>query len=287
MRKGNQPQLIRDDNGQIFAIATGSDACAEHESGTAALQHMFCVGTGTIDRYATRGPQDEAIIAKMRAGEAVTFPSVLERKSLRHNLAKLTFVKYLGPGNVAEAVFGYLPHGEHLHSTELSINPGRDMAGAWCENSFAFKVRGQKLVEQFEEFATKVMNGDGIFAGTFLSAPGVVVGLVSGITEHFKAGIEKAQFDYGSNLLLQSKSRLPELMQLYHHASEHSGNMHVRLPGYLWPVWSGVIGGEVFYALNPSHGVDATYYGPYPFDQLKDWVLSRNKFKLVPIRKAA
>jgi len=37
MLRGNSPSLIRGKNGELVAIATGSDACAEHASGSAPL----------------------------------------------------------------------------------------------------------------------------------------------------------------------------------------------------------------------------------------------------------
>lgn len=58
MRKGYEPCLAFDHNDRLVAIATGSDACAEHECGSKPLREALCGprASGTKNFYRTFVP---------------------------------------------------------------------------------------------------------------------------------------------------------------------------------------------------------------------------------------
>lgn len=62
MRKGYEPCLAFDHNDRLVAIATGSDACAEHECGSKPLREALCGprASGTKNFYRWKANEKEA-----------------------------------------------------------------------------------------------------------------------------------------------------------------------------------------------------------------------------------
>lgn len=299
MRQGFDPKLLLDKKGAIFAIATGSDACAEHECGSSPLQEALCAGYVGKD-----SPVKASLIKQLRQADqpdlrdrlqpqkAVQFPDLLSQKVINRNLDKIQFVQGIDERAQQPAAllcFTTRYRAPDLNDTELAIwNKTVSVAGAWDENGFAFKVVGAKLVAKLQTFAEKLQAGQGCFAGLFLDdekddrLSGVILALHTGLRPEHKAALDKAQRDYESNLLLEARSRVDELHAMAYSAAPRQP--HLCMPGYVWPVWKdGVVGGDVLYALNPNYGVEAPYWGPYAFEQLADWIVATKKFALKPV----
>ena len=300
MRRGNNTCLLMDDNGILFGFSTGSDACSEHECGSSRLQATLCAGASSLlereeaalIKQLRAQANPKGILSRLFPGKPVSYPQLKERKTLNHNLDKLTLLKGTHEGRPV-AVFGYSPLQGALmiNHPELRFNKAdQEVAGAWDERSFAIAVRGEKLVSQLEEFARAVKAGDGIFAGTFLDSSlyaGVILARQSMRADTHQAAIENAPADFESGLRLKARSRLDEFYAL-RRASQEEGRGQMTCPGHLWPVWKDQqVDGEVLYALNPYNGVDAAYWGPYDFEQLVSWMQAEKKFKLIPVRAVA
>lgn len=303
MRKGDKAVILFNKRGDIFALSTGADACTEHECGSKPMQEALC-GT-TVGHVLPEGfvanaaatlsltkPElrEDQLIATMRAGKKVDFVPLLERKTLRKNLDKLVFIRGEEKGQ-AVAVFGYAPRSSSVTLVHRELPFWREedeVVGAWDEESFAWKVRGKRLVDKLERFFEKVRGGDGVFAGTFLkdvhkeNLSGVMLALKSDMRPEHRTAIAKAQATWEGDQLLKAMSRTDELNKICW--ERQKVNARASLPGYIWPFWRGnEVGGEVLYRLNPGAGVDAQYGGPYTFDQLKDWILADKKSPLRPL----
>lgn len=306
MRKGYDAALVFDKKGEIFAIATGSDATAEHECGSRPLMNTFCENPegratsgwrGFLSRggAASANGTESVLIEALRNNKEVSYPSLFERKKLQYNLDKLIFVEGAEKDGTPSAVLGYAPHGpSHIRVDHPELWPGirgESVTGAWDEESFAVRVSGQRQVEKLHRFFEKLQKGDGIFAGTFLSdtskvrLSGVIIALQSALRPEHKAAIQQAQLEWEASIRLKARSRVEELYALCRSQDERD---KPSMPGYVWPVWKdGVVDGEVLYALNPGYGVEADYWGPYEFEELARWVTSRHKFRLTPVKRKA
>lgn len=300
MRKGYSPKLLIDKKGNIFAIATGSDACAEHECGSNPLQFSLCKDFAGKDSSLER-----ELIEQIRKSEApgllskafnlpqkqVQFPNILAQKVINKNLDHIRFIEGVDsrlkkPAAVLWFTDRFIDI--DVNYRELAMNDKDEVAGAWDDRGFAFKVVGEKLVSKLKVFAEKLREGQGCFAGLFLNEThktrlsGVIVALHTQLRPEHKAAVILAQKAYEDGMLLKARSRLDEL-----HATAYPKGTraaHLRTPGYMWPVWrDGVVGGEVLYALNPDYGINAPYWGPYSFEQLKRWIEAEEKFALVPV----
>jgi hypothetical protein len=304
MRKGYDPRLILDKRGEIFAIATGSDACTEHECGSAALQEALCVqdepAPGFLTRIAQKFGQENptpqlsesALIALLRDNKLTTYPSLLERKRIVRQLDKVTFLEGVEDG-VRVAVLGYSPGTPiTLDERELRIwshDGKQELTGAWDSRSFAFKVQGDKLVRKLKNFYEALLAKDVVFSGLFLSGSfkaqlaGVVLSRESALRPEHMVSLAKAQSEWETALQLKALSRVDELTEAYRDECK-KGNRYARLPGYIWPLWKDNIpGSPVVYGLNPSYSTDAAYYGPYTYEQLLDWMRAEKKDRLEPL----
>jgi len=304
MRRGFNPVIIFNKRGEIFAFATGSDATSEHEWGSKSMQEDLCNPEGAAPKsvgllekvtqacgITDPAPRtDPELIAALRAGKAFAYPQLLDRKALSKNLDRLQFITGVEKGQPV-AVFGYAPRRERVavDNRELMFYRDEEYVGAWDEGSFAFKVRGEKLVAKLKQFAEKAQAGGALFAGTFLKVhekehlSGVILALRDDLrTEHLQAAA-KAQADWEATLRLKAKSRLEELYELYR---EHRKTVRSAvLPGNLGEVWTDGPDSDVAYRLNPDRDSWGEYYGPYTFEQLRDWILAEEKYRLVPTLK--
>lgn len=303
MRKGFDAALVFDEQGEIFAFGTGSDATSEHEQGSKKMQDALCdpanarppAGKFTLllEQWGvTKRPplSDDELIAALRAGKSVQYPELLLRKSLCRNLDKLHFVTGTENGQPV-VLFGFSPSGLRvlpIDHPELRMREGVNTSGAWDDREFAIKVRGEELVAKLKRFTDAVKAGDGLFAGTFLRQigdvflSGVIVARHSKLTLEHQADIAKAQKDWEANLRLKARSRVEELQAL---SRGRDKPRHVHLPGFIWPVWTDGPDSDIVYALNPSYEKYGRYFGPYEFDELKKWILAEEKYQLTPIER--
>lgn len=278
MRKGNHPAVLLDEAGHLIAFGTGSDACAEHECG---MQSVLNALTDSVE-------QDATIVAALRRGEPVVYPSLLEQRRIRRP-ELLQFVETPARAQrPAEALLGYAraPLAECLGELDFphpAASRGRDinLAGAWGERAFAFRVRGDALVAALREFYQDLRNGRGVFAGLFLKNTmlgGVIVANARHLGAWHRGSIARAQAKHESQLRLRARDDVKQL-QAEMRAAVPVGK-RVSWPGFLWAVWADAQESELVYALNPSCNVSAQYYGPYTRQQLLDWAASGYAYEL-------
>ncbi len=284
MRKGFEPRLVFTRAGNLVAIATGSDACAEHEQGAKPL----------LNALASYSDEDDALVAALRAGKSVSYPSIFDKARISKQPAELQFVERL-KGDVPEAILGLSR--QVLDWSDRELDYGWNMrdepqavAGAWESSSFAVRVRGAKHVKALRSFYEDLWAGRCYFGGKFYEAPGGErlggVVLVNGkfLGDDTKERVTKAQALYESNLRLKAKDDVAELhreLQAIFKSNAHLSSMNL---GYFWVVWSNGPDSEIRYALNPGYRVKAQYWGPYTREQILDWARAGCSYELKPLR---
>lgn len=277
MRKGYDAELVFGKKGQIIAIATGSDACSEHEWGTAKLQQALC------SKDSKR--LGEEVVKALKTGAQAPYPDLFECKKLDKNLDQLVFVEGQEEGEPV-AVFGFSPyHNVKVDHYELRLWCEHTVTGAWDEQSFAIKVKGAKLVKKLRTFAEKAKAGDAVFSGTFWpkKMAGVNLALCSELRHEHLAPVKKAQSEWEANLRLAARSRVDEFYASMREQKRDAWKYFT----HIWPVWRNQeVDGDVVYAVN--EGFEARdligYYGPYTFEALMAWIQADKKYKLEPVR---
>lgn len=287
MRQGFNPKIFFTPKGEIFAIATGSDACTEHECGSQPMQEALCTGSEYF-------VPDTVVIDALRKNGKAEFPDMVTRKTLRKNLERLRFLEGAGSHGrqMAAIVFQqrlYADDAPLARYRELDPVCDHQISGAWDEDSFGFLTAEPKLNAKLKVFFEALQKRDGIFAGTFLKseefegATGVMIALQSKLRPEHRIAIKAAQTDYEQSLRLKALSRVAELHDLKRAADAPA---HVRHPGHLWPVWENGPGSTVMYAVNPDYmSKKWVGYGPYSFEDLKAWMLAETPYNLVSSRK--
>lgn len=270
MQKGNQPAILLDPKGEIFAIATGADATSEHEWGADPLMTEL---SGHV-------PLKSADVGRaLKAGQLQAVPDVLDTRRIVRDLDDIVFQRGDEQGEPVAAL-GYTARGYALHllgHPQLSFNrfaEPKDLAGAWDDSSFGFKVKGEKLVAKLERFHAALREGQGAFAGLYLAdqsqrLAGVIICDTRLLRPEHRAAMKKAQVDFEQHAELHRRSRADELQAAASLAlkGRHGGFGHV------WPVWKDrAVRDEVCYGYNPGHGFDQALYGHYSFDELSNWL---------------
>jgi hypothetical protein len=280
MRAGNHPVLQFDPTGtEILAIATGSDACSEHECGSRTL--MQALSKGTVIK--------EDLTRRIRKGEPVTMPALLDlKRAIPAPGLQFVDVAPLIPGGDAQALLGYSTRPLHDEKSELAFpktykGDGRDpdVAGAWCESGFALRVRGQRYVEALKRFYDAMLAGHVVFAGTFMPDAGgrIPARMMSGVVlaredlfgPDIQQTIEKAQRRFESEIRLKALGAADQLMRGMNDAlSAQRRRVHF---GHVWPVWIDEAAGTVGYSINPSNGLhdSVKWGGRYTAAQLLCW----------------
>lgn len=297
MRRGMESKLIMDSKGAIFAFATGSDFCAEHEGGSREMQQFLCKGANensmdaTVEQLRKHNAQN-ILIKAVTGNKEFTYPSLYKNKLINRNLDYIHFVE--GATKEQEPIYAIVFMARRKEALPLSAYREldsfykSDVTGAWDEGSFGIAVKGEKLGKKLKAFYEKLVSGDGVFCGTFFKtgdfekANGVMIALQSGMRPEHKTPIQEAQTEYEQTVRLKALSRVEEFRTL----KESSGD-RVRHPGYIWPVWRNGPDSEVVYAVNPDYGSQKLipYYGPYTFESLKDWMLAEKKYALTPVER--
>lgn len=269
MRKGMRPSLLLDPSGEIFAIATGSDATSEHEHGAKPLMLEL---TGEEPRYVA------ATATALRRQGSRKVPSVMDGRKLCRDLDSIVFQQGDEDGEPVAAV-GYSSRGNTLDLlgySELSLSrysDHKDMAGAWDEFSFGFKARGATLVEKLKRFHQSLQEGKGMFAGMFLTGEkhthlgGIILCDSSKLRPEHRAAIEAAQAVFEEAVGLELDSRAADL-----YALAKNGPNGTHLPfGYVKAFKRDPDTGEVMYWFNPD-SVHRDNYGMHSFEALANWL---------------
>jgi hypothetical protein len=278
MRRGSHPALLWND-GRLVAFGTGSDACAEHECGSKPMLQALTDGIS----------QDEVLVDALRRAKTVVYPSLLEQRRIT-NHGLLQFIETPAAADApCEAFFGFCRHPLTEYRDELSFphpafsrGMNVNLAGAWDEQSFAIRVRGEQLVTALRHFYEGTRKGHGVFAGLFLKEPrltGVIIADERYLTDEHRTGLSRAQAEHESKLRLRARDDSDALLREMEKAFPKDAKQSPH-PGYLWVVWADKTESEILYALNPGYGIPAGYYGPYTRQQLLDWAASGYSYHL-------
>lgn len=293
MRKGFDAALLFTNSGNLYAIATGSDACAEHECGSKPMQQALCSGKVNEEKLQAQLREAKAynggFIAKLLGFKTVSYPNLFESKRISKNLDKIQFVE-ITETNEALLVFGAAASSPYVQS-ELTYGfkeqgKNNKVAGAWDEQSFGIKVQGDKYVKALRKFHQNLMQGKGVFAGTFMPRSvkvddelvfvgGVVIAVEPFLPDAVKSSIKEAQGTFEGNMRLKAFSRDREItVKLKALSGKNDFN-------YIWPVWkNGKVDTEIMYAMNPGYAVKADYYGPYTEGQILTWATAKCTYQL-------
>lgn len=285
----NSCTYLLDKKGRLFAVATGSDACAEHECGTADLQKALC------ETQTDPSNSERELIKRIRAGKKATYPQVLDRKRIT-DAGKLQVLTGQSPKGEAYAAVGYYPEPSGRQAVEGALASEiahifvGTMKGFWDERSFLIIAHGKAIAGKLLEFAEAMKARDVVFAGTFLKVPsfsGIILARSSLLRPEHRTAIAEAQARWESDIRLKAASQLDDL---YAWARQHPEATAPWDAGYFWPVWKNQEPDtEVRYALNPGYRVQADYYGPYTLEEIKAWLLAKTSYPLRPAdrRKAS
>jgi hypothetical protein len=269
MRQGDDPHIIIANEGRILGIATGAGCSTEHECGKQKLQEAL---TSHVDEL------DDKLVEDLRAGKVVEFPKLIERKRISRNLENIKF--YSIQCAEPEAYLGYSRDGFQPGDSQLALIHG-DIAGAWDETSFGFRVRGEKNVKMLKELHEQILAKNVCFAGTFAECDGetrlngIILMIVDRLRPEYVAEIAEVQKRYESKLRLKAASREVELQIKMQNCGV--GNV-----GFIWPRWKDKSESEVVYCFNPDGNTKADYYGPYTFDEISDWIQMGCTYRLAP-----
>lgn len=262
MRKGNTANVLLDSQGEILAIGTGSDSCAEHECGSMPMQRLFCrPGTPIVSPVTGKQVALSELLIELRGNQQFfdgyfngtlnfEFPQLLERKRISNNLDKIVF----GMGVCREGEpIGILACSTSLAYAQETLNyfgsqsvfnnktqkwdwTEAHVAGAWDEKTFALAVKGEQLIDKLARFAAKLQSGQGLFAGTFLrteeaaNLKGVVVMDFAGLKPEHRVEIDKAQDEFEATLVLNSHEASTSVNQA-NQANRGLGH------SFVWNVW--------------------------------------------------
>lgn len=288
MRAGFKPYLQFSQDGHLIAIGTGSDACAEHECGSKPMMEKLCQQVqedNLVIRELRRRNEGRLTVREKLFGlEEMVYPNLLEMKRITKFPKELRFVKI--DGETPEAFLSLTNH-DVTKDDELrfrtTLNGEQDVASAWDENTFAFRVRGEKNVRALEEFYADMLEKKVVFSGMFIKnhkLGGVILGNSRHFDENIHESILAAQKEHNSNLRLKARD---DTKSLYHEMYEACGNnKHF---GFLWVRWANPDESELVYCLNPGYGVKADYWGPYTREQLLDWARSGCSYQLESFQK--
>lgn len=270
MRRGWNGDMVLTPKGSLMAIATGSDACSEHEWGSAELLQALTGAAGQTARD---------VAAQMKIGAIKRIPLMEERRRIRANLESILYEEGVEEG-VPVAALGFPGVGRSMHKgllgyheLFLSSRQKESFVGAWDSESFGFKVAGAKLVEKLRGFSAQVRSGKGIFAGTFLTGSngmqprGVCIAIEDLLRTEHRQAMAKAQVEFVGMVQLELRSRAQELKEISWKKEVPRRNVIG-----IWAIWKdGVVGGDVAYCVNPGHGCKGPG-GPKSFEELRDWL---------------
>ncbi len=275
MRRGNRARVVMNEAGDIMAICTGSDACAEHEQGSTAL-------TSALTGKSAQTARDVAGLVKARGPQAM--PDLMQMRRITERLDRIVLAEAATEFGPSAAV-GFRAEGAGngwadrlLKDSELrQWSQKEKVQGAWSASEFALRVNGEDLVHQLRVFVQGLRGGQGIFAGTFMEyeqgelMSGVCIALEPLLSDAHRQAMVKAQSDFEARVRLEVRSRADELMELYR--VTHGGQGRI---GYVWGVWKGgQVDGEVVYHVNPAYGLNVP--GDLSFDGLAAWIAGSKK----------
>lgn len=284
MRTGYNPKIIFNPKGKIIAIATGSDACAEHECGIKPLRSLLVKSYSiddVINSLKTFFDKKKNPFDCIKESRKI-IPSIFDGNTIT-NTDSVHFYK---DENSEEAFLCFGFEGKpdkHPNLNYTSLGKSKDIASAWSSHAMAIKVKTKKLVVALEQFHHDLLEGHCAFSGSLdfnqegrqVHLSGIVIGNKRLYKKETTKSIGRAQERYDYNVILKALSKEDDIRSKMHELS--GGEM---APGFLWPEWSSNEKTGIKYGLNPGYNVKADYFGPYTEEQLFDWAKSKYSYQL-------
>lgn len=152
LRRGYDSKLIFDRKAPLIGFSTGVDACCEHECGSNTLQASLCSSFESLDSKIER--HLKSIRQPESLSEQICLDTIYETKRI-DKPDSILFEDFTENGES----FGMIYFGASLADAKREILPisfaGRplDCSGGWDKSSFAFAVRGQKLISKMNYLA--------------------------------------------------------------------------------------------------------------------------------------
>ena len=206
MRKGFLGTALKVENGKIVMLATGADACAEHERGSAPLQRLLStVGSLEDVRKAYKQNQKDSLSRAWDwlRGKISQLPQVLEVKRITHT-ESVRFLEGVDPQAKVPRAFITATGTSGYRSFEslcgICPHPHRDteysFVGAWDENGFCAGVSGDENIALLKDFFERIAAREVAQAGLYIEdvfVAGVILADVSWLTEHYAQQIKEVQ----------------------------------------------------------------------------------------------
>ena len=189
--------LVFDKKGEIFAIVTGCDATSEHEWGINPLFSTF-TDFKSVKDYAKKSTNPSNFLEKDRKISRNLHAFLFEHNEDRNEAILSVHANFVpSPGWTTryenELRFPSLSPYDSLGRVKPSSNENPDIVCAWCDKSFAIKVRGDKLIKKLKNFYTDLQQGLVMFGGLFIEGPGIVLCNSRYLRAEHKAAIKKAE----------------------------------------------------------------------------------------------
>lgn len=283
MRKGNNPALVFTRNGNLVAIATGSDATAEHEIGIDRLLELLT--SSSVDKHETVRLLQQRF---KTAGnfDGVQYPDLAESRRITKLPKTYQFIEDQDANGEPQAWLGVCSldirqFGSNElafpHKSIMGIERDLNLAAAWSSQDFGIRVRGTKYVKALKRLDAALKAGDVMFGGLFFERSGMYFsGLIlvnrKLLSSEDKERLQKAQRKSESKLRLEARDDSREL-----HAEMQA--LAGRSPGYLCVRWADAAETDICYEL-PL----ADYIGPYSREQLLNWAKSGYSYQLTPLK---
>lgn len=286
MRKGYTPRVVWGSDNKIVALATGSDACTEHELGIQKL--MQRLGASSADAAA-----DARLIQALRSGQPVQYPDFMQRlciaqpEALRLDLLNDEAVLWSDPAahTARNGVQRMLDSSEFRYVGIRRVDDELDsnIAAMWDEESMAIRVRTPRYVQALQELYQAALDGELMFGGSFfevddLPLRGIILVHRGRLQASHLQAQQRAQAKFEQKLRLQALSRLPQLEQQLR--ALLGASAYWRYFSHVWAEWADSRDESqgVAYRVNP--GTDGRLAGllygkGYSFEELVEFAQSR------------
>ena len=283
MRRGFYPSIYFEGE-TLVAFGTGSDACAEHECGVQPLIDSLCESPSF--------KEEQKLFERLKKGKKVKYPSILDTKRIVKFPQTLCFETSCVAGEPEAILAVGVDRIDPYLRSELDFRNGSsvndaNLAGAWDERSFAFRVRGERYVKGLTGFYTALKAKKVLFGGTFFKRDQCrLSGIVLVNSAHFSSEdmqrIEKAQRESESKLRLRVRDDSGALTREVNKAYVGEDSSRFVDVGYIWARWKDESESEIVYCLNPGYQVNAEYWGPYTREELLAWARAKGTYRLTP-----
>lgn len=280
--------LIFTKKGNLVGLSTGSDHCSEHEWGIVKLMDSLCAAFESVDEAAKRMRSKNSSIIKKHLEMIMggfKYPEIIESKRIQKDNSRIFFVEEETSGMSCGWLFYHpeIDSADDLYKIAIQFpktidGKTKEMVSAWCDYGFIIGVNGRRNIKALRNFHAAMREGHVVFAGKWLNRDpmhlsGIVLADVRYMSDKDKANIQSAQEKQNSQIRLKAYSDVPEL---YSMIRESAPNCKCHLS----PRWKDETETDILYWLNPHHGTQAEFGGPYPKEAIVDWIVANGSYKL-------